>query len=625
MRRVVLLLVLASSTFAGELPVSRFDVIAADNTNRHATGPTVTAGDGFLVGWNDQDSVFLWVSTVNVRVYGPDGTPRTAIPLALGYGRQSSAFWNGSEFVVLIGTPAARLPLPISTSLIRSFRVRRDGTLVDTETTLIFGKPGSAPIAVAFDGNEALAAAFHSGGYHLLRLDRMGHLLEDTPIDYEPAGVAAKPGGGFFVLRREQGDAIAAGNDRFAVLDGQIASILDRDGNQVERFPLWPDAGSSSSIAWDGSAWVAAFTVNRALCTARFTNAHDVDTSCNAEEKTDAVAIAANEQQAFKAWTGNGWLLTDGGLASTRAEAAHASSAVVDEEGLLAAWLESSPGGFQIHVGGLFNDGSARPEIIIDRSDTQVAPTLSRSGSQTLLAWIEGNHLYAQILGGSTKRLSDGFGPTLSVAPHADGWVIAWATARGVKAALVDRELNIIKAEEFGGMGSWSSPVVAQSANGHLLAWSKFDYGTLRDVVHPFGAAASPIVIAEGTGGALYLSLGCGPQNCLVTSGSWAAVVAPDGTVVSPNRTLPARDVSGATFIEALTDGSFRVWRDNVVTNISANGDPSEPQLWHPQSLGFGSVVTWRGHTTAVYSRLSSGSAQVFAYEFIPRSRAVRR
>lgn len=631
MRRWLISLMLATSALGSEVAISHRDVIPTDNQARRAALPNVAAGDGFLVAWNDQQSLLSYISTIQVRTYDADGTPRQAVPLALRGGTFAQTFWNGEEFVVLTGTAAGKLPIFTDAPVIFSTRVRPDGTLPpNAPTTVIVSKPGAVPLGVAFDGTRALAPAFHGGGYHLLLLDRTGHLLEDTPIAYEPAAVAVKPGGGFFVLRREVGDAIAAGDDRLAVLDhsetGVTALILDGEGAELERFALSSSAASSSSITWDGSAWIAAYPANGALCTARFTGADDVFVSCDVQQ-TDAVAIAAGSQRTFKAWTDNGWLYTDGGLASTRAETASQPHAVVDDEGLLVVWLESA----RIHLGGRFHDGTARPETIIETVSSPGAPRLARSGHETMLAWIENNHLFARLLGTTeTKNLGDGFGPILSTAGDDDGFLIAWSGQRGVTTARFDRELNVLVKEELRSLRHQLNPLVARTANGFLVTWLETDGFGVHIIVEPLDAGghrtSGPIELGVAQDITTVQGLGCGESTCLVTWYSnvdqlWGAVVRADGTPLSANRVSPATDVYASTFVEALPAGAFRVWHGNVYTPVAANGDPGEPQAWHAGEVAFGNLVNWRGHLTAVYTR----QGQIFAYEFVPRSRAIRR
>jgi hypothetical protein len=152
------------------------------------------AGDGFLVVWEEVG----FASSVYVRAF--DGVAaRSELPIFVGSGHVPSprAVWTGNEYL-LLWSPRTRYLGGWSLPAVVGVRIRPDGTVVEgSQVTVGNWEHSGAVIAVAFDGTEVLAAVFHDNAYYLITLDRHGHFLSETLIDYEPGAIAARLGGGF--------------------------------------------------------------------------------------------------------------------------------------------------------------------------------------------------------------------------------------------------------------------------------------------------------------------------------------------------------------------------------------------------------------------------------------------
>lgn len=637
----LVLLFLASSLLAAELPISQPDIVPLDGVSWRAGFPAVAAGDGFLVTWAEYYS-FTSPGPVKLRTYDADGLPRQAMPVTLGGGNNPRAFWNGSEYVVIWAPTISRFgsvePLPA----IVAVRVRPDGSLVEgSNVTLAESRGPAQVIDVAWDGSRAVTAVQYDGRYRLLLLDGLAAVLDDTIVDYTPSSVALRPGGGHLVLRTEQGDDAAGGGDRLAVIDarenGVTAVIFDNAENELERFPLSATGAFAGSIIWDGSAWVAAFAEQGALCTVRFTSSADAVRSCVTGVNAAVPVLAAGERRLFKAWASGAQVVTDGGLASTTFSAAYRADAVVDAAGLLAAWVELTADGRQIVIGGLANDGTRRPERHVPGRQVQEYPVLSRAGDQTLLVWVEGQDLLATLLdatgapAGAGIQLRGIHGGAPAVAARGETWVIAWRGEDGIESIRLDRDLHATDLQDFSGSAFQETPSIAVTPAGFLVAWREWDPARL--VVEPLDAngrrTTGGIRIVEN-GPIASPTVGCGPSSCLVAwdgeSGEqWIKLVRHDGTPFTADRPLGARPAPGDAVIKSLDDGSFLVYRGGSVTPVSATGEPGHTQTWHLANLAMSDVVTWRGQTTAVYARSNGHASQIFAHEFVSRRRAVRR
>lgn len=637
MRLPVLLVSLAicSSVLAGEIPISQPDVVPIDTFVWRASFPVVVAGDGFLVAW--QESFGYTGGGVKIRTYGADGTPRQELPVTLGGGLRPRAFWNGSEYVVLYGVSMSKYGYPEPIPAILAKRVRPDGTFVEDSTvTLAMSRSGSRVHGVAFDGVNAHAAVtLGDGTHHQLLLDRNGGVLRDTPLGFIASAVAVRPGGGFFVLPQEQGSDVVAGGDKLAVVagpyepSGQVtAAILDSTGTELEGFRITGTGGPLPRIVWDGGAWLAVYSDDGNLCTARFTGAADLIRTCDPRGNVYTPSIALGSNGPFTAWDDRAQIVTQSGIATTTLSSAAVPDAVVDDVGLLTAWIESNA----IRIGGIANDGTLRPERRVDAEvQSYNAVRLSRAANRTLLVWWQYGNLYGMHVDGNVRiRLGDGSTP--AVAARGDEWVVVSSWAGAIQAIHLSKDVNVTARETFAGTASQDSPAIAATSTGYLVAWIEAENGIARIVVEPLDARGRRFTggnrIVENNGPLAYPNVACNTAACLVTwQGDYRmglALVRHDGTRISEDRFFPISAVTRDVAIKVEGDGSFVVYRGNTFTPVSAEGVPGRTVVWHNQPVGLGNVVTWQGRTTAVYARASGGTGRIFAYQFTPRVRAVR-
>ena len=637
------LLLLASSLSAGEMPVSSPRVAPLDTTTWWEQVPFVAAGDGFLVVWESR----LWQGypgPLRLRAY--DGaSPRQPIATLVAGGRSPHAVWTGSEYLVVRAPQTAgRYGTLLPTGVLSFARVDRDGNVIEgSQTELALGQKAGNVFALAWDGVSALAAVQYAGGLGnaLVRLDRNGALLDETPVDYEPAGIAARPGGGFFVLRREDGDAVAAGGDRFAVVDnttdGLVVKILDSAGAELSRFPIGSTAHDARSIAWDGDEWLTAYREGELLCTARFTGATDVRSNCMREPLADDPFIAAGPAGTFLARKRGGQIVTEAGIASTVMSTAFDPTAAVDERGLLVAWTEPADGGHHIWIGGINDDRSRRPEKPLGGASAQRAPRLIRSGAQTLLAWRESNRVFAtriDAVGAAIPPRIDlgGSGSSLSIAAAArdGGWLVAWDTANEIVAAHLSANLDAQPPEHFGSStAEQTAPAAATTRDGFLVAWRESESGHVRIVTEPLDAngrrVSGGIRVVEDEGAVHRIGVGCGAETCLVAWSDFVdkvrgVLVRHDGTRIGETRVLLHAGSGQPVIVHAQDDGSFRVNHGLFLVHVSPGGEPVHVQAWNTESVVVGDAVVWRDRPTFVYMK----ALQIFAFDLPPRLRSVR-
>jgi hypothetical protein len=518
-------------------------------------------------------------------------------------------------------------------------RIRPDGTVVEgSQVTVGNWEHSGAVIAVAFDGTEVLAAVFHDNAYYLITLDRHGHFLSETLIDYEPGAVAARLGGGFFVLRRDLGVRVAAGGDRFGFLEvtsfGELlAGVLDASGTEIDRFPI-AARSDNPSIVWNGREWLTVYQDDSQLCTAAFTGSHDLRRECVESPGAGQPAIAVGSHGTFRVWQAAGGMLSDAGPVSTGSILAAQVSAVTDDAGLLVAWTEQ--GLFpRIVLGGLANDGSARPEHHIDAFWGNLQ--LSRTVDQTLLVYASPEGVKAVRIDDSGSAIPPvaeiGLDASFAVVARGDEWVVAGhsAVSGELVSARLTHNLDVSPFEHFGGTAFQRIGDVAATARGYLVVWTESEHDRVRVVAEPLDPSgrriSGGIRIVDGVEPIYAANTGCGPSACLVT---WqfgrelrGLLVGHDGRPLTEIRTLQTDGNSDLrrTVIVASDDGAFEIFSGGRKTSVSGAGEILNTSRWHEDELFFdlGDVVTWRGARTAAYVR----GGGVFAGVFRPRHRAV--
>lgn len=638
---VFALLVLAACAAAEEIQISQPKIVPGRTIVRD---PVVAAGDGFLVAWRVDPHSSRVPNPVMVRIF--DGVAwRKPIPTVLGDGRSVQAVWNAtsSEWLVVRTLPGYYF----TSQAVVATRVSADGAK-SADLTLASPRSGSSSrvIAISRHGPGTAILAEYDGAFHLLGVNSDGSLSFDQVLDFEPAALAPDARGDLFVLRRQDGDALASTPDyeRFAVIKNTSAglwgALFNGARERLETFLIAPEGGDARSIAWDGRTFVTAYVDRGRLCTARFTGAADVKTECSSEPAAQPF-LDAGRHGTFRAWISDFTIQTDAGFALSEFTRARGPvTAVVDEAGVLAAWTEEGDDQ-RIVLGGVNNDRTLRPE----KTFFTDAPMLARSGSQTLLVWREDGRVIATRVDANgdavPPRVDLGHGfVDVAVAARDGGWLVAWDAGDEIVATRVTASLDSTGLEHFGSAGTaQDTPAAAPTGDGFLVAWSEVEGSEARIVVEPLNTngqrVSGGIRIAESEHAVYETSIACGPEACLVAWGGanvYGVLVGHDGTPHSEPRLLMSRAATvfpSQVFVRALSDGSYRVYHGQQIVSVTAAGDGSPPQDWSELGGDFANVVVWGGRTTLIYIRPvvemeGAETTQVFAFVIPPRQRSVR-
>lgn len=607
----LVLLLAASTAFATEVAISDVRILPrGPEYVRHT--PVVVPGDGFLVLWQERHPVYP--GPIMARAYDEDGRPLQVAAVDIRAGAfWPTAVWTGSEYLVVSGVGYGKFGT--SSYPVRSVavtRLRRDGTRVEVPSqTYLYSRYPSVVLSLAWNGTHALAVVGTADGLrHLLLLDREGGLVSDTVASSDIVAAAAD-GDGFFLLRRDQGIAVAAGGGRFAAINGDSVSILDRSGVVLEHVVI--GGRSMRSIAFDGTAWVAAYLDEEGrVCTASFTTASDMRRSCRATVNAAAPFVAALPRRTFAAWEEpkGSQIVTDGGLASTTAAQQVTPSSTVDRTGLLVAWYER--GG--IRVGGLKHDGTRREEHVITEEDG--LPRIATMGDSSLVVWSSFDHGVRAIrldpTGAPIPPLIDiGSGLFANVASNGDGWLVVHEDESRVRITSITPGGFIAGVYEISfGDQARHRPVVAAVPDGYLVVWAEGLDDNAPIMLQHVNRFALPLAAPVAVGTGSYPAIGCAEGGCLVVWRDATGVVRGipvdhAGRVAGEERGFGDFGNSPGELVPTLVvpaqDGGFRVFRD------------AEPQL--------GGVETFRGRTVLVYSR----DGRIYARDLVPRARAVRR
>lgn len=650
MRAPVLLvfLALASTISAVEIPISQPDVIPS-NTMWPANAPEVAAGDGYLATWSETHGYYT--GEIKVRTWDLEGRPRQTVPATIGFGGAPHAYWNGEVFVVVYSVSIGRFGSPELIPAVVARHVDADGNLIEgSERAIVMSKVSTPVYALAWNGTNALVAVFHDSRHRLILLDGDGAPLRETVVDHQVADITVTPDGEFYVLRDTDGGDVAIGGGKTVILKlnnvkdgGTIAVIRDSAGTVIEEVVL-ATGGTLGSIVWDGTAFVSAYTDHAQICTARFTGAADLVRSCRSGGSATYPAITAGPRGTFRAWKDGTQILTDAGLASTELSTAWSAAAAVDERGLVTAWTESNgSSSHEIRVGGINDDGTLRPEYVVDTIWPFYELELARGAKHTLLAWQSPSYdirVVSLNADGTvpTNQLSfrRGFSPVL--APRGEEWLLVWGGQSGIESVHLDGNLQVGQFEEFGVKPNsyyQVEPAVAATPNGYLVVWHEAEMGFTRVVVEPVDAKGKRYRggnrLFDVETSASYPQIACNSEKCLVSwfgnSGElWYTFVNFEGDRIAEDRLIKVDAITRDIVIKPSDDGSFTIYRSGTITRVDASGHAGPTQVWSTHRITLGDVVTFRGRTTAVYSRADAGKpSRVYAFEFIPRARAVRR
>ncbi len=646
-----LALLFAAPLSATEFPISEPDVVPFERGVIAGGAPTIAAGDdGFLVVWHSNTFPGGRPSPgpTWVRAYDSNG-PRVPVATPIFSGAGSFAVWTGSEYLV-IRTPqfmafAALLPSPV----IEVSRVDAAGReIAASKVSLQLGTRAGYVHGFAWDGAYAAALVRFFGApmFSVLLFDREGRFVAETPLTGEPSAIAARRGGGFFILQQAQGDAVAQGGLWFGAIDnteeGVIARILDGSGAELDRFVVSAAGTGARSIAWTGSEWITMFRgEGDQLCTARFKRASDVRTECFSRPGADAPFIAAGPAGVLRAWwEPGGQVVTEKGLATTVYSRAGLPAAAVDDTGLLAAWSEDTDAGDRIHLGGRANDGTPRPEVVLPGDQRQTEPRLSRSGGQTLLVWVEGTRVRAVRVDAAGQlvapavELSGDYADSPAIAAREGAWLVAWRKGDAIETRLVSAAITLSEIERFVSPPIAESPALAATSDGWLLVWGEVSAQT-RILGQRLDAAGNPVgerLVLSALGGK-YPAIACNDDACLVTwldeTGLHAKTVRHDGSEASAPRRISPVTSGRPPVILVLRDGSFQVHQEGSILYLDRDGALRDALHWGNTFTIFGDAVIWNGRVTMVSMQsafMPDGfvATRVTAFQFPPRLRSVR-
>ncbi|HVG23283.1 MAG TPA: hypothetical protein VND45_03945, partial [Thermoanaerobaculia bacterium] len=530
MPRRVLTLVLflfSFSSFAAEIAISDVRVVPGNSDSTRFAPSVVSSGDGFLVLWEQRVFAPGYPQKGAVRAYDAGGVPYSPAATHLAASVYSPrGVWTGTEYLIVAGTPFSRFGSYPTASLVVE-RVRPDGTLVDVpQPRHLNAQRPSAVLSLAWNGTHALAVvAGGDGQRHLLLLDREGRFVSDTVTTDDIVAAAPTSVAEFFLLRRDQGTAIAAGGDRFAVVNGESISILDRAANVLESFAI---GRRMTSVAYDGTRWVTAYLDDASrVCTATFTGARDVQRSCRFTTNAAANPSAAgSRRRVFTAWEEPvaAQIMTDSGLASTAIAGQVVKDTAVDASGLLVVWQD----GQRVIAGGLRPDGTRREQhVVAERGyDARVAS----AGDRSLVVWSDGV-LRASVLDGTGRPVLPGielgFGTYPRVAANDQGWVVVQDAESRVKATYVTRHGIVAGVQDFGDDEAYVpqyGPDIAAVSDGYVVVWmqrAEEGYEIISQKLTRFGLPLGARMVL-GNAGTAYATgydgtaIGCSGDRCLV-------------------------------------------------------------------------------------------------------------
>ena len=645
-RFLPLVLLLTASLLAAEFPISEPDVLPFDRAVIDNGAPTVAAGDdGFLVLW---DSLVPHGGLPSpgptwVRAYDASGPRRPVASSVFGAAASSRAVWTGSEYLVASTPQFLQFGILVPAPMLVLSRFDADGGLITRNDPIELGTRAGHVIGLAWDGAHAAALVQFVGSpaSSAFLLDREGRLVVETSVTGEPSDIAPRRGGGFFILQRSQGDAVAPGGISFAAIDntdhGVVARILDGSGAELDRFVVSATGAVARSLAWTGREWITMFHDGAQLCTARFTRASDVRTECVLNPAAQGAFVAAGAAGVMRAWWQDGQVVTERGLASTRWSQAGIPAAVVDETGLLAAWVEDTAAGGRIHLGGRANDGTPRPEIVVPGEGLQSEPLLSRSGGQTLLVWVEGTRIRATRVDAQGQpvapavKLSGDFAAMPAIAAREGAWLVAWRTGDAIETRLVSAAMTLSEPERIVSPPVALTPAVAATRDGYLLVWTEVtdQASVLAQRLDTTGRAIGERVRVSPFG--FTPAIACSDDVCLVTffaNGMLAQTVRHDGSVVGAPRSLGPLE-SNPPVILVLRDGSFQLHHGELIFYFDRDGRLRDALHWGDGLNFFGDAVIWNGKVTMVSMRsahMGDGffATRVTAFQFPPRLRSVR-
>jgi hypothetical protein len=669
---------------------------------------SVAAGfDSFLVMWNEWNQYYVWhIGTYPAafRVFRSDGTPRLPVETSLGSGNDPTAIWNGEDFFVItsLGTVYGFIT---KVPVVWGMRVDPDGRIIEgSKVPLSSSQSSGQVLGVAWNGERYLAAATPG----LLLIDRNERVVKSieratifgvVSVDRNFAAGEASTDGLRVLIVSPAGDivkttlvaakidrpglaAIAAGGGVYGVVwivDGSLqAATVDANGQVIRAL----DLGAVDSVGWPlRAAWIDdSFAVLwrqglSNVCSARF-GAQISTAQCTAAPSVQFTpGIASNGRTSLLAWvqpivggedpfqmvevafnppslvpnTSRG-----GVIASEAAPSQMPGDAVDDDEGALVAWTERSPksGQIDIHLGGLGQDVSRRPEHIISTDSLySYAPRIARAGTQTLVVWSDVDHLRAaRVTADGTPvdpRLELVGGNLARVASDGENWlVVRESWSQQILSTQIMANGTVVSPGGVPispGNVSQRNPTLDWNGRGYLVAWIETDRGDsshqrlMAQLLDRGGTPSGPpITIAQDpyvTNPAVACASECfiawWQENGLPT-GIRLAVIDPAGSKVS--NVVQLRTYGLPVSLRREQGNVFRLvytWQTSIVGEIGFTADGTivgdTRFVVEPYALGPASV-TVGGRPWIIYSRLTT-AAEMFGgtYRLFARPATVEK
>lgn len=504
------------------------------------------------------------------RAYDRGGVARQPEQgVSLFYGHTPRAVWTGSDYLVVYATGTR-----FGYAYVYALRISADGTIRDQQpgTVLVDDAYSAAVLDLVWDGDSAWALLQVEAKQQLVQLDALARMTSSRTVSGASALAVISGSELPWVLDAREGDVAASGPGGIATIDhtalGPVASLGD------ESFLLAPANARIRNLAWDGSAWIAAYATPDSLCTLRFTSESDLTRECTAADRALDPWIAPG----FLAWTegdtkyvgpGHGRVMTSAGVASMEAVVQRFPAATVDPNGLLAAWVEES----KIHLG-----GPNRAEQILDTDPIDGPIDLANAESQSLLVFAENGIVRATILDARgipiLGRIPLGEGSAPRVAALGVEWLVMWRTSSDVVSTVVSRNGNANGLQHHA-IGAQDKFAISATSNGFLLVRTDGD----RRIAQRLDRNGTPLDASD-------LAIPFAPK-----------------------------------VIRAQRDGGLALYGGLEVAVVDGSGTVVRHSTW-AQSTGFelGNVVELGGRTVFVYTR----GGRVYANDFTDRARAAR-
>jgi hypothetical protein len=462
-------------------------------------------GRGYVVAWEATADVESDVTSIYIRVLGPDGVPLRPSPTFLGLGREPRVVWNGHEYLAAWGITAGdRGPLP-SPSVV-GVRVREDGSLIDASPVTIISEsnPFSTEITLDWTGSQYLVT--WSRGIAVVDVD-----LQHYNLVGRAGGVpfyAASLGDSFVVLaavyqsttgwslyvmpfsstgvlgtvsllKATRGNIVPFDDTYVLIWDDETNlhyGQLTAGGQMISTLVLGPGRLGFPRLATRGRRLVGSWeafidNTHTRVCTMRSETIFQPVCSAVSAGLQHDPAIGTSSTSILAAWSDRANSRDsvrvlqsrvseaphiEGGLGRSVSDPSETPVAERRADGSLAvAWSEynQSTKHTEIHLGG--KSGQARvPDRAVFADDfDQTSPAIAAGLGRTMAVWEEGpaasSTVRMTIVNDATKSviatLPLGAGSAPSVAFDGREWLAAWQSPFGViRFALINSEGSVM-------------------------------------------------------------------------------------------------------------------------------------------------------------------------------------